>query len=283
MSEETTITANGVELAVQTFGSATDPALLLVSGRSMLAWDAELCTRLAAAGRFVIRYDLRDHGRSVTYPPGAPEYTLRDLAADAVGVLDAYGLATAHIAGMAVGGWVAQLVALDHPSRVDTLTLVSTRPVAHGPADADLPEHSGDVMAYVTGTPRPEWSDRAAAVEYLVGMSRASSTGSPHFDEHRARVVAAQTYDRATDVAASLNLAATDPGPRWRHRLPEIAVPTLVVHGTADGFFPYGNGQALAAEIPGAELLPLDGVGHELPPPAWDTVVPALVRHTGVR
>ncbi|WP_231950796.1 alpha/beta fold hydrolase [Allokutzneria albata] len=277
---ETFVEIGAVELAVETFGSRQDPAVLLVGSGSMLSWDDELCARLAAGGRFVLRYDLRDHGRSVTYPPGAPRYDLRDLSADVIGVLDAFGLRKAHIAGRIVGGWIAQLTALDHPERVATLTLVSTRPTAHGPNNPDLPEHSAEVMAYVTGTPRPDWSDRAAVVEYLVGAARARSPEGEHFDEAEVRSVAERTYDRAEDMASSFNIAATEPGRRWRERLGELEVPTLVVHGTADRFFPYGNALALAAEIPGARLLPLEGVGQDLPRAAWSALASALLEHT---
>ncbi|MFD9891731.1 alpha/beta fold hydrolase [Amycolatopsis sp. NPDC059027] len=283
MNTEKIVETGGVELAVETFGTRDDPAVLLIGGGSMLSWDAGLCARLAAGGRFVLRYDLRDHGRSVTYPPGAPEYDLRALSADAVGLLDAYGLPKAHIVGRTVGGWIAQLTALDHPERVATLALVSTRPTAHGPSDPDLPEHAPEVMAYVTGTPQPDWSDRTAVVEYQAGFARAASSGAPHFDEASVRSVLERTYDRATDMASSFNIAATDPGARWRERLGELAVPTLVLHGTADRFFPYGNAVALAAEIPGALLLPLEGVGQELPSVVWDTVASALLGHTAGR
>lgn len=273
------VEANGVELAVETFGDADDPALLLISGSSMLAWDAELCNRLAAGGRFVLRYDLRDHGQSTTCPPGEPNYTLRDLATDAIALLDAFDMPVAHVAGHAVGGWVAQLAALAHPERLASLTLVSTRPTAHGRSDPDLPEHSDEVMAHVTGTPPPPWSDRAAVIEHQAGMARVCSATSPLFDEAAARALAGRVFDRAKNMASCFNIAYTRP-PRWRKSLAKLTVPTLVVHGTHDGFFPYGNALALAREIPDATLLTLDDAGHELPTPTWDEVVAAMVRHT---
>ncbi|GAA3989291.1 hypothetical protein GCM10022247_04790 [Allokutzneria multivorans] len=273
------VEVGGIELAVESFGVQQDPAVVLVGAGPMSSWDAGLCARLAAGGRFVLRYDLRDHGRSVAYPPDAPGYDLRDLSADVVGLLDAFGLGKAHVAGRIVGGWIAQLTALDHPERVASLTLVSTRPTAHGPNDADLPEHSAEVMVYVTGTPRPDWADRTAVVEYLVGAARARSP-EDGFDEAAVREVAEQTHKRAKDMASFFNIAATDPGARWRERLGELAVPTLVVHGTADGFFPYGNAIALAAEIPGARLLPLEGVGQDLTKAAWATLASAMLEHT---
>lgn len=273
------IQVNGVELAVETFGDPSDAAMLLV-GQSMLSWDEELCERLARGGRFVIRYDPRDTGRSVSYPHGATGYTLRDLVADAVGVLDAYERPSAHVVGFSVGGWIGQLMALDHPERVASLTLIATRPTAPGPSDVDLPEHAAEFMAYITSVAEPDWSDRAAVVDYLVGHERALA-GSRPFDEAAARVRAGRILDRTTDVATSLtSLAYVDSGDRWRERLPQLRATTLVVHGTEDPFFPYGNGLALAREIPGATLLTLERAGHELARTDWDAVAPAILRHT---
>jgi pimeloyl-ACP methyl ester carboxylesterase len=126
------VRSNGVDLCAQTFGDRADPAVLLIAGNSasMLSWEDDFCARLASAPRFVIRYDHRDTGRSVTYAPGAPEYTLQDLAVDAVGLLDAFGLARAHLVGMSMGGAIAQLVVLDHPDRIASLPLIATSSVS---------------------------------------------------------------------------------------------------------------------------------------------------------
>ena len=132
------IDANGVRLCVDTTGDAADPAILLISGMggSMDWWEEEFCQRLASGqgqgGRFVIRYDHRDTGRSVSYPAGAPGYTGADLAADVVGVLDALGRRSAHLAGVSIGGALAQQVALAHPDHVDSLVLISTSPAVQG-------------------------------------------------------------------------------------------------------------------------------------------------------
>ena len=119
-ANERIIRANGVDLCVQTFGDRADPPILLIMGgaSSMDWWEDGFCERLMAGSRFVIRYDHRDTGRSVSYEPGAAPYSLRDLAEDDVGLLDAFGLESAHLVGMSVGGWIGQLVALDHPDRV---------------------------------------------------------------------------------------------------------------------------------------------------------------------
>jgi pimeloyl-ACP methyl ester carboxylesterase len=272
-----------VELCVDTVGSPTDPALLLI-GTTVAAWDDELVERLT--GRFVIRYDLRDAGRSTTVDPDSPGYTLRDLVADAVGVLDGLGIARAHVAGLATSGFIAQLLALDHPSRVASLVLIGTRPVAPGPVDDDLPEHAPAIMAHFGSAPAVDWSDRTSILDGAVASARVLS-GSPQFDPAEARARAARVLDRSgpQPAAARNGLTSTvfgslDCAPRWRERLPEITAPTLVLHGAADPFFPVGNGEALAREIPGATLEVLDGVGAGLPRRAQAEVAAAILAHT---
>jgi pimeloyl-ACP methyl ester carboxylesterase len=244
---ETMVAVGDVELCVETFGAAGDPAILLIAGASapMDWWDPRFCARLAGGGRFVIRYDHRDTGRSVTYPPGQPGYTFRALTGDPVALIDALAGGRAHVAGLSMGGGIA-----------------------------------------------PDWSDRDAVVEYLVDEQRAYAG---RFDEAYTRAVARRIVTRGTDPAAAANHRALpgddsegddgdgDDGDDGdlRSRLGEITAPTLVIHGTADPFFPPGHGEALAREIPNATLLLLDGVGHEVPPPStWDTVVPAILRNT---
>src|ERR671915_68090 len=280
---ERIIRANGVDLCVQTFGDIADPPILLIMGgaSSMDWWEEGFCGRLMAGSRFVIRYDHRDTGRSVSYEPGAAPYSLRDLAEDAVGLLDALGLESAHLVGMSVGGWIGQLVALDHPDRVASLTLISTSPIA-GPGDPDLPEVSEDLQAYFAQeASEPDWSDRDAVIDSIVEGER-QFAGSRPFDEAAIREIAARAFDRTINFASSItNHASIDSGDRWRERLGEVSVPTLVIHGTEDPMYPYGNAVALAKEIAGAQLLALERVGHEVPPRAlWDVVVPAILQHT---
>src|SRR5215207_8520717 len=138
------VRANGVDICVQIFGDPTDPVVLLIMGSSasMDWWEDEFCERLATGSRFVIRYDHRDTGESVSYDPGAPPYAFHDLVDDAVDLLDHFGVAGAHVVGMSMGGAIAQLMALDHPDRVDSLTLISTGPARPGPDDPDLPAMS---------------------------------------------------------------------------------------------------------------------------------------------
>src|SRR5918998_3528814 len=282
-ANERIIRANGVDLCTQTFGDRADPPILLIMGgaSSMDWWEDGFCERLAAGSRFVIRYDHRDTGRSVSYEPGAAPYSLRDLAQDAVGLLDAFGLESAHVVGMSMGGWIGQPLALDPPDRVASLTLISTSPTA-GPSDPDLPEMSQELQAFFAEeATEPDWSDRAAVIDYIVEGERPFA-GSRPFDEAAIREIAARAFDRTTNLASGItNHAGIDSGDRWRERLGEVSVPTLVIHGTEDPMYPYGNAVALAKEIPGARLLALERVGHEvLPRGLWDVVVRAILRHT---
>jgi pimeloyl-ACP methyl ester carboxylesterase len=270
---------NGTSCCVQVQGDADDPAVLLV-GSSMLSWPDELCERLVAGRRRVIRYDVRDTGRSQAYPPGEPGYCLADLVDDAAGVLDATSTGCAHVAGMSTGGWIAQLLVLAHPDRVATLTLLASRPNPPGPVDDDLPGHAEALMQVIMDTPEPDWSDGQAVIDRLVLQAR-TLAGAGSFDEAAARAHAEAMVARTTDIQCAMtNIALTDPGPRWRERLSEITAPTLVLHGQDDPFFPIGNGEALAAEIPHARLVRLDRVGHWLPAHAVPAVADELLAHT---
>ncbi|MEJ7816451.1 MAG: alpha/beta hydrolase [Rubrobacter sp.] len=276
-SNEKIVRANGVDLCVETFGDSADPPILLIHGAaaSLLAWEDEFCERLAAGSRFVIRYDHRDTGRSVSYEPGAPQYTLRDLVADAVGLLDAFDLSSAHLVGRSMGGGIAMLAALDYPDRVASLTLVGT-----SPGGSDLPPMSEEFLAYISGA-KPEWSDREAVIDHVTSLLRVFSGGSGHFDEAAMRDLVGRDVDRTVNIASSqTNHFVIDVGELGRDRLGEINAPTLVVHGAEDPVFPLGHALALEKGIPAARLLALEQTGHELPRAVWDVVVPAILGHT---
>ncbi len=275
-----TVSANGVTLGVESFGDHEAPLVLLAGGTTMLSWPDALCRYLANGGRRVVRYDLRDSGESTTADPDAPAYTLRDLAADSAALVDALGGRRAHLAGIGVGGMVAQVAALDHPGAFSALTLVGTRPVAPGPPDPDLPGHDQAVMGRLFARAMPDWSDREAVAEFAAAGAEVLGD-----DPVAARSVAARVWDRTPDTTPSVQMAnqlgmvfrALDCTPRWRQRLPDIDVPTLVVHGRHDPFFPLGNGEAIAREIPRARLLVLEEAARALPTAAAGEVAEAML------
>jgi pimeloyl-ACP methyl ester carboxylesterase len=276
------VEVNGVDLCAETFGDPSDPAILLIGGSSasMDWWETEFCERLAAGPRFVLRYDHRDTGQSVTYEPGAPGYAGPALITDAVGVLHALGVGEAHVVGISMGGAIAQLVALDHSDRVASLTLISTSPAGPGPDDPDLPTMAGETVAQFA-VDEPDWSDREAVIDYIVHLARVSAARTRPFDETEFRELASRVVDRTKNMESSMkNHDLLEGGERWRERLGGLSVPTLVIHGTEDPVLPYGNGVALADDIPGAELLRVEHMGHELPRAVWDLVVPAILEHT---
>jgi pimeloyl-ACP methyl ester carboxylesterase len=275
---ERMIRTDGVELCTEPFGDPGDPPILLIMGigTSMLWWDEEFCRRLAAGGRYVIRYDHRDTGRSTTFPPGNPGYTGATLVTDAVAVLDGYGIAAAHVVGLSAGGGIAQHLALVHADRVRSLVLVSTSRAVSG--GRPLPPPTAAYGRFVA-TAQVDWSDRESVVRYHVDYWRAVSGDRP-FDESACRDVVRRDVARARDISAAQNhdLVAGDEGPD--RGLSSISAPTLVVHGTADPVFPFPHGQELADAIPSARLLPLDGAGHGFDRTDWDTVLPAIWSHT---
>lgn len=281
---EMTTTVQGGTLCVETFGEPADPAVLLIAGggQSMVWWEDAFCARLAGGGRYVVRYDHRDTGRSTSWPAGEPGYGSRDLATDPLHVLDSLGVERAHVVGMSMGAGIAQFLALDHGERVRSLVLAESSPAGPGNADNGLPPPTVAVAASFTDPdPEPDWSDRDAVVAYRVAVER-PYTGGLGLDEPRVRRLAALEVDRTTDMAASLtNHFVLDDGWSLRDRLGGITAPTLVLHGTTDPLFPLEHGEALAREIRHARLVPLVGVGHEIPPPPlWDLVVPAILDHT---
>jgi pimeloyl-ACP methyl ester carboxylesterase len=280
MSPNHSVEANGVRLGVEHFGDASAPLCLLTGGTTMLSWPDPLCEALARGRRHVVRYDLRDAGASTTVDPEAPAYTLRDLAADAAALARALDDRPAHLAGLGVGGMVAQVAALDHPDAFSALTLAGTRPVAPGPPDDDLPDHDAATMRLLFSRPMPDWSDRAAVAEFAA--AGAAILGNDATD---ARATAGRMWDRTPGTEPAVHMAnqmglvfaKLNCKPRWRERLPELTLPTLVVHGRRDPFFPVGNGEALARAIPGARLLVLEEAATAIPGASAGEIAAAML------
>ena len=320
---------NGIQVCVETFGEATEAPLLLLAGDAspMDWWDDEFCRRLAAGNRFVIRYDHRDTGRSTSYPAGAHAYCAADLMDDALGVLDALRVPAAHLVGFALGGALAQRIAVRHPARVLSLTLIATSAGGHDPEPVPIavgglvPVVAGQFTGIRTGEARPgpdpsepadpdailpspglpspgligpglpgldmpgmaeagdvDWSDRRAAVARIIAESQ--DRGGPFTPgEPQLRRLAERVFDRSADLAATrLNHRLAGYGPPVRDRLGAIDAPTVVLHGTLDRRFSSEHPRELARRIPGARLVWLDGVGHELPPRAvWRQVLTEIL------
>jgi pimeloyl-ACP methyl ester carboxylesterase len=276
---ERMVAVNGVKLCAESFGDSGDPPILLVMGigASMLWWEEGFCRMLADGGRFVIRYDHRDTGRSVSYEPGRPGYRGADLVADAAGVLDAYGIPAAHVVGVSAGGAFAQLLALDFPERVRSLTLVSTSIAVS--SDRALPPPTAEFGRFVT-TMGVDWSDPESVIEYLVDYWRVLAGEKRPFDEAAFRELARRDVGRASDFRAAQNHNLLQDEGRSHDPLSTISSPTLVIHGTADPMFPIGHGEALAEEISDARLLRLEGAGHGVYRADWEAIVAAILEHT---
>ncbi|MGY1811961.1 alpha/beta fold hydrolase [Blastococcus sp. SYSU D00820] len=269
--------AGDVEIAYETFGSPGDTPLLLVMGLAtqMVGWPDEFCHGLAGQGLHVVRFDNRDIGLSThLHDAGAPDvlavlggsaaapYALADMADDTAGLLDALGLDSAHVVGASMGGMIAQLLAIRHPERVRSLTsIMSTTgdPAVGSPAEAAM----GVLLA-------PPATDREQALQRAVDTYRVIGSPGFEFDEAGLRERAGLSFDRAHDPAGvARQLAAILTTHDRTQHLGEITVPTLVVHGAQDQLVDVSGGRATAAAIPGAELLVVEGMGHDLPREVW--------------
>ena len=277
------VSVGDVELCIQEFGDPADAVVLLMAGAaaSMDLWDRDLCVAIASRGRRVVRFDHRDTGRSTTGPVGSPRYDGGVLDRDGAHLIDALDRGPVHLVGVSMGAGIAQSVALKRPDLVRTLTLIACTAVGGADFDA-LPGPTPALAArFANPPPDPDWSDRAQVVEWMVDAERAFA-GSLPFDDNHMRTEAGETFDRSIDVAAAGNhwlvLGGDDEEVLDARK---ITAPTLVVHGTEDPLFPLPHGEALAATIPGARMMVIDKMGHEVPPPStWDEFVPALIEHT---
>ena len=281
------VRGNGIDLEYEEIGDPTDRPLLLIMGlgAQMIAWDDDFCRQLADRGFRVIRFDNRDSGLSTKIEEApvdfdeayqsyeatgtvAAPYTLDDMADDAAGLLDALGIEAAHIVGASMGGMIAQTLAIRHPEKVVTLTSIMSTT-----GDPDVGQPTAEAMAVIM---QAAPTDREGVIEFNLANERVISSPE-HFDEARARRRLTAAYDRCHYPAGLTRqlMAIVASGTR-AERLRELRVPTLVVHGGADPLVQPSGGERTAALIPGAELLILDGMGHDLPPHHWREIIDAI-------
>jgi len=287
------VTANGIQIEYETFGYRFFPALLLIAGcgAQMILWDVEFCELLAETGLFVIRFDNRDAGLSTKFDEaGIPDmkaaikavmegktvesaYSLDDMADDSVGLLDALGIEKAHICGVSMGGMIAQVISYRHPKHVLILTSIMSTT-----GNPDLPQGKPDAIAAAVA-PAPE--EREAYVEHYVNIwRRIWSPGFP-FEEKRVRAFMEKSHDRSyyPQGMARQNTAILAGGDR-RPSLSSIQIPTLVIHGGHDPLIPVEGGKDTARVIPGAGLLIINGMGHDMPKGVWAEIGTAISQHT---
>jgi pimeloyl-ACP methyl ester carboxylesterase len=280
-----TASVGPVDIVYETIGDPSDPPLLLVMGLGMqlIHWDLELCEQLAERGFHVIRFDNRDAGLSTKVSAPVPNvmrlmaglptkvpYLLSDMAADTFGLLDHLGIERAHVVGTSMGGMIAQQMAIEMPERVLSL--------------ASMMSTTGD---RVVGTPKLRvWSvltrrapnDRDAYIEYFARVFRMIGSPAYRVDEERVRDLAGATYDRCHHPAGTgRQLAAVLASGSRTAALKELDLPAVVIHGEADPLLPLRGGRATANAIPGAELITIPGMGHDLPKELWPTFVEAIV------
>lgn len=277
---EKIVKSGSVELFTESFGNPDNPCILLMMGAmaSMVWWDEDFCSRLSEGGRFVIRYDNRDVGRSTCYEPGLPPYNVLDMADDALAILDAYGIEKAHLIGMSLGGMLAQILAIRNPERVLTLTVIASSVWDDSP---ELPGIDPKILDYHQAAGELDWQDADAVRKYLIGGWRILGGSRHSFDEAGAAQLAAAEYARARNLLSMFNHAALGGGEAFYGMTASIGVPSLVVHGTEDPVLPFGHGLKLQNVLKNARLLALEGAGHELHRQDWDAVIDAVLELTG--
>ncbi len=279
---------NGLELEYDTFGDRSGAPLLLVMGLAyqMIEWDERVCRLLADRGFWVIRFDNRDVGLSTKMDHlGLPDllgalagnpvplYTLDDMADDAAGLLDALGIQAAHVVGVSMGGMIAQLIAINHPDRV--LSLTSIMSTVGGPAVVQADDEVLGALLTPPGGSRQERIERSVALRRLI-----NGRGLP-FDEDDARERATRAVDRSFHPEGALRqLIAIAAAPDRAPALRELRIPTLVIHGEDDPLIPVDNGHQTATALPGARVMIIPAMGHNLPNRVWPEVLDAIVEVT---
>jgi pimeloyl-ACP methyl ester carboxylesterase len=269
----------GIKLATESFGAPDHPTLLLIMGAtaSMLGWPAEFCAELARQGFHVIRFDHRDTGQSTTVPPGEAAYAVEDLADDAVAILDGYGCARAHLVGMSLGGYVAQMLAVSHPARFGTLTLIGSEPL--GWDGEPLPHISPAFLEHFGALGALDWSNHKAVAQFLLETARLCAGTLAAFDVERESARIERVVSRTDSIASMFNHGTITARTDWTGRFREIKCPTLVLHGAEDPILPIENGSAIADGILNASLIVLDKVGHEIPLPVISSITKQIVGH----
>jgi pimeloyl-ACP methyl ester carboxylesterase len=281
-----------IELCYDSFGDAGAPPMVLIMGLAtqMIGWDDEFCTRLAARGYRVIRFDNRDIGLSTRFTeagvpdvgaalmaalqdkPVAAPYLLTDMADDVVGLLDFLGIDKAHVVGASMGGAIGQLLAIHHPQRLLTLTSIMATSGAPG-----LPPPTPEAMAMLM---KPAPLDQAAYFESYQQTWKVLRVGSFPDDEARDLTRAGQNFARGLNPAgAARQLVAIFASGSRKRLLAGVAVPTLVIHGDVDPLVPLACGIDVAETVPGAKLKVIEGMGHALPVSMWPQIIDAIAAH----
>ncbi len=284
--------ANGIELCWDSFGDRGKPPLLLIMGLAaqMIAWDDEFCAQLARRGYWVVRFDNRDIGLSTRFdaaglpdvpaafmaamqgrPVQAP-YLLRDMADDAVGLMDALGIASAHVVGASMGGAIGQTLAIHHPSRLRSLTSIMATTGEPG-----LPPPTPQATAVLF---KPTPLDEAGYFESYAQTWKVLRAGRFPLDEARDLARAGQNFARGLNPAGvARQLVAILASGSRKPALAAVRVPTLVIHGDADPLVPLACGIDTAESVPGAKLKVIKGMGHALPISMWPQIIDAIAAH----
>ncbi len=290
MRSELPVKSNGLHIWTESFGNHLHAPILLIAGAGAqsIFWEDEFCQRLAESERFVVRFDNRDTGLSDSVDFESSPYTINDMAADAISILDAYDLTAAHMVGASGGGLICQVLALEHRRRVLTISALISSPLGTGSNElmnsgyGDLPPPTTEFLEQLQDFVGKVPEDEDAFIDWTLRKYELISGSLEVFDKKAKAEHAELEFARARNLQAMNNhvLAVNISPVSGRALLGGLDVPTLVVHGTEDPLLPYAHGRAIAETIPGAELLTIEKMGHDLPRPAWSQIIKAILQHT---
>jgi pimeloyl-ACP methyl ester carboxylesterase len=267
---------NGIEIYYETFGNSDDPALVLINGlgSQCIRWPQDFRDAIVAEGFHLVVFDNRDVGLSTKFAGASvsPAYSVDDMADDVAGLLDHLGIAAAHIVGQSMGGMIGQVLAIRHPERV--LSLAS---IMSATGDGMVLSTNADALAIFS---EPAATTREEAIEQDVRQRRLIGGAGFPFDEDAMRDLAERTYDRCYAPDGRVRqMLAVQGAPGRAQALAKLTIPVVVIHGTDDPLVPVENGRRTAEAIPGAELVEIEGMGHDLPSGARARIVAAIVRN----
>jgi pimeloyl-ACP methyl ester carboxylesterase len=282
------VRAHGIDIEYETFGNAGAPPMVLVMGFSqqLVGWDDSFCGQLAERGFHVVRFDNRDIGLSTKFDSSpvprirailsgdtsTVAYSIEDMADDTAGLIEELGLGSAHVVGTSMGGMIAQSLAIAHPTRLRSLTSIMSTT-----GERTVGQPSPEALQFLS---KQAPSERNAHIEYGVRMWRALGSPGFPFDEARVRDRVQRAFDRCYHPAGAARQAATIISQRDRTRqLRDVRIPAAVIHGADDPLIHVSGGEATARAIPGAKLVVVPGMGHDLPEGLWPLLIDTVVEN----
>ncbi|MGN5953616.1 alpha/beta fold hydrolase [Sphingobacterium lactis] len=272
---EKIIKQQDLQIYTQAFGNSSDPCLVLIAGAtvSMLFWDESFCSQLADKGLYVIRYDFRDTGQSTSYTAGELNYKIDDLVDDIFLILDSYKINKAHLMGISLGGMLAQIAAMKHPQRINSISLMSSMPWAD--PIMPTPEMDKAILDFQADASSINWDNENEVLDYMLIGSKLMSGNKP-LNVERVKEYILASFRRANNFKSQFNHAQLSGGEEYYNQLHLINCPSLIIHGSEDRICHFYYALSLVQLLKSQNLTILEGTGHELHEADWNIIIDAV-------